>query len=165
MHTNRYTVPYQLIGRRVEVRETAHRIDVYDGPRKVATHDKVIDARGARVLCKAHRPPRGQGRAPEAPRPDEPALLSAPPELSGDVAALKKKTRGRGARRLRKLLALMRAYPRAPFLEAVRTAAHYGLYDLDRLERMVLRHIAHDYFVLPLEQQGSDNDTEDDDDR
>ena len=165
VHTNRYTVPYQLIGRRVEVRETAHRIDVYDGPRKVATHDKVIDARGARVLCKAHRPPRGQGRAPEAPCPEEQALLSAQPELSGYVAALKKKTRGRGVRRLRKLLALMREYPRAPFLEAVRTAAHYGLYDLDRLERMVLRNIAHDYFVLPLEQQGSDNDTEDDDDR
>ncbi len=117
------------------------------------------------MLCKAHRPTRGRGRAPATPCPEEQALLSAQPELSGYVAALKKKTRGRGVRRLRKLLALMREYPRAPFLEAVRTAAHYGLYDLDRLERMVLRNIAHDYFVLPLEQQGSDNDTEDDDDR
>ena len=31
---------------------------------------------------------------------------------------------------------------------AVREAAQYGLYDLDRLERMILRRVAHDYFRL-----------------
>jgi len=33
-------------------------------------------------------------------------------------------------------------------LSAVSEAARYGLYDLDRLERMVLRRIARDYFLL-----------------
>jgi hypothetical protein len=31
---------------------------------------------------------------------------------------------------------------------AVREAARYGLYDLDRLERMILRRVAREYFLL-----------------
>jgi hypothetical protein len=33
-------------------------------------------------------------------------------------------------------------------LAAVEEAAHYGLYNLDRLERMILRRVARDYFLL-----------------
>ena len=36
-------------------------------------------------------------------------------------------------------LRLVRDYPREPLLAAVREAARYGLYNLDRLERMILR--------------------------
>jgi len=49
---------------------------------------------------------------------------------------------------LRQLLRMVREYPREPLLAAVGEAARYGLYDLDRLERMVLRRIAREYFVL-----------------
>ena len=35
---------------------------------------------------------------------------------------------------------------------AIRTAAHYGLYDLDRLERMILKQVATDFFVLPVDR-------------
>ena len=40
---------------------------------------------------------------------------------------------------LRQLLRFVREYPREPLLGAVEEAARYGLYDLDRLERMILR--------------------------
>jgi hypothetical protein len=36
-------------------------------------------------------------------------------------------------------------------LSAAHTASHYGLYDLERLEEMVLRRIAKDYFIVPEE--------------
>ena len=49
---------------------------------------------------------------------------------------------------LRQLLRLLREYPREPFLAAVGEAAQYGLYDLDRVERMILRRVARDYFRL-----------------
>lgn len=49
---------------------------------------------------------------------------------------------------LRQLLRLVREYPRQPLSSAVREAAHYGLYDLDRVERMILRRVARDYFLL-----------------
>ena len=44
----------------------------------------------------------------------------------------------------------MREYPREPLLAAVREAARYGLYDLDRLERMILRRVAREYFLLTM---------------
>ena len=49
---------------------------------------------------------------------------------------------------LRQLLRLIREYPRKPLLAAVAEAARYGLYDLDRLERMFLRRVAREYFLL-----------------
>ncbi|PYU64510.1 MAG: hypothetical protein DMG49_26485 [Acidobacteria bacterium] len=52
---------------------------------------------------------------------------------------------------LRQLLRLVREYPREPFLAAVREAARYGLYDLDRLERMILRRVQRDFFLLDEE--------------
>lgn len=49
---------------------------------------------------------------------------------------------------LRQLLRLVREYPREPFLAAIDEAARYGLYDLDRVERMILRRVAREYFLL-----------------
>jgi hypothetical protein len=49
---------------------------------------------------------------------------------------------------LRRLLGLVRDYPHEPLLAAVRTALHYGLFDLERLERMVLKRIVSEYFDL-----------------
>ena len=49
---------------------------------------------------------------------------------------------------LRQLLRLVREYPREPLLGAVREAGRYGLYDLDRLERMILRRVTREYFLL-----------------
>ena len=46
------------------------------------------------------------------------------------------------------MLRMVREYPRKPLLEAFEQAAKYGLYELDRVERMVLRRVAEDYFRL-----------------
>jgi hypothetical protein len=40
-------------------------------------------------------------------------------------------------------------------LGAVSEAARYGLYDLDRLERMILRRVTREYFLL---QEGPEDD-------
>jgi hypothetical protein len=45
---------------------------------------------------------------------------------------------------------MLQDYPREPFLAALKLAEQYRLFDLERLERMILKQIAHDYFVLPL---------------
>lgn len=150
--TNRYSVPYQLMGRQLEVRETKDRVEVFDGPRVVASWERVIDGTNVRRTDPAHRPPRGEGRPKQAPPPEEESLLKAEPKLAAYVGALKKRASGRGTLALRRLLKLQRDYPRSPFLAAVRQAEQYGLYDLDRLERMVLKEIAHEYFVTPLDR-------------
>ena len=100
------------------------------------------------VTLAAHRPPRGEGVKRSDPHPEEKAIVEAAPETTLYVAALKQKGRKVVVLALRQLLRLLREYPREPFLAAVREAAQYGLYDLDRLERMILRRVARDYFLL-----------------
>jgi len=39
-------------------------------------------------------------------------------------------------------------YPRAPLLEVLQAATQYGLFDLDRVESMVLRKLAREYFQI-----------------
>ena len=157
----RYSAPYTRIGHRMEVRESKDRVDIYDGARRIASHKRVLEPADLRVTLPEHRPPRGEGRAKDGPPPEEAELLRAAPELAAYVAGLKRHLSGRGTLGLRRLLALVRDYPREPLLAAVRTAEHYGLYDLPRFERLVLRQIASDYFVLGAERP--DPDDEDDD--
>jgi len=145
---NRYSVPYTLIGRQLEVHETKDRIEVYEGHRVVASHSKVLEALGQRVLEPSHRAPRGEGRPKAAPPREEEELLRAEPRLGDYLAAIKARCPGRRVRMLRRLLGMLRDYPRPTLLAAVDAALAYGLFDLDRLDRMVLRNIARDYFVL-----------------
>ena len=154
VHTNRYSVPEDFIGRRLEVRETANAIEVYDGPRLVATHRRALDVQGQRFTLPEHRRPRGRGHKRREPCFEEKALLARVPELGDYLAELKKRSSGRGTLAFRRLLRMVKDYPRAPLVEAVRAAFHYGLYDLERVERMVLRQIARDFFRL----EGEDDD-------
>ena len=82
------------------------------------------------------------------PHPEEQAIVAAAPELADYVAGLKQRSRKVVTLALRQLLRLVREYPREPLLGAVREAGRYGLYDLDRLERMILRRVTHKYFLL-----------------
>ena len=76
------------------------------------------------------------------------AILAAIPEIADYVTGVKQRGRKVPGLALRQLLRLVREYPRQPLLAAVREAACYGLYDLDRLERMILRRVAREYFLL-----------------
>jgi hypothetical protein len=150
LHRIRYSAPYAFIGRTLEVHETMERVDLFHGPRKVATHRRLSGPFNTRVSDPTHRPPRGGPRPALAPSPEE-RELRAEPRLASYVTRLKALVGGRRAP-LRRLVSMLRDYPRAPFLAAVAQAEQYGLFDLDRLERMVLKQIAHDYFVVPLER-------------
>jgi len=158
VRTNRYSVPYKLIGRRMEVRELAELIEVYEGPRLVASHARVVEPISARVTAPEHRPPRGERLRAEPPEEQE--LLIIQPKLASYVGALKKHASGRGTLAVRRLLRMVRDYPEGPLLTAVHRAEQYGLFDLDRLERLILRQIATDYFVLPAAEKDSENDDE-----
>jgi len=148
LHGNRYSVPLDWIGRRVEVRETRDKIEIQLDARRLVTHRRVAEAAQERVLLAEHRPPRGQNAPRPDPHPEENAIVTAAPELAEYVAGLKQRSRKMITFALRQLLRLVREYPREPLLGAVRDAARYGLYYLDRLERMILRRVAREYFRL-----------------
>jgi transposase len=157
VHAIRYSVPVSWIGRHVEVRETKDKLEIERDARHIVTHDRVWTPHPQRITLPEHKVPRGEGAKRSEPHPEEHALVQAAPEIAEYVTALKQKGRKVVALALRQLLRLLREYPREPFLAAVSEAARYGLYDLDRLERMILRRVARDYFLLRETETDSDD--------
>ena len=151
LHSNRYSVPVEWIGRRVEVRETKDKIEIQLDARRLVTHRRIAEAKDQRVTLAEHRSPRGQRASRPDPHPEEKAIVTAAPELADYVTGLKQRSRKVVTLALRQLLRLVREYPREPLLGAVREAGRYGLYDLDRLERMILRRVTREYFLLDAE--------------
>jgi len=158
VHVNRirYSVPYRwngqtLIGHTLEVRETQEQVQLYLGRRCVARHQRVHGPIDTRVTDPAHRPPRGErARRRREPAPEEIELLAIEPRVAGYLKQLKQHIGNRRAP-LRRLLAMLKEYPREAFLTALTTAEEHGLFDLERLEKMVLKGIAKEYFVIPFD--------------
>lgn len=148
LHSNRYSVPAAFIGRRVEVRETKDRVEIELDPRRIVTHARLVTSDHVRVTLPEHRPPRGEGTYRRAPNPDEQAILVQVPKIAGYIAELKRKGRKSVVPTMRTLSRMLREYPREAFLGAIEEASRYGLYDLDRVERMILRRVAREYFLL-----------------
>jgi hypothetical protein len=155
LNSNRYSVPVDWIGRRVEVRETKDKVEIQLDARRLVTHRRIAEAEHQRATLTEHRPPRGEQAPRPDPHPEERAIVSAAPELAEYVAGLKQRSRKIITLALRQLLRLVREYPREPLLGAVHEAGRYGLYDLDRLERMILRRVTREYFLL---EGGADDD-------
>lgn len=159
VHAFRYEVPAKLIGRRIEVRETRSQLLFFDGPRLITTHERTCDAPRRVRLPESERADR-KCRRREQTLVEERQLRAELPDFQEYVTELKKRApRGRAIARLRRVRRMLREYPRAAMLEALRDAAHYGLYDLDRVERMVLKNIHGDFF--PHVGFGDDDDDND----
>ena len=148
LDTSRYSVPERLLGKKVAVHKRPEQVLVFQGQRLVAEHARLIGQREGVQLNKAHHSDLSRGRTPTGPSPQELALQGRDPLLDRYVAALKKRSPGRGVAKLRRLLELKRAYPAEPFLAAVAQALEYGLFDLARLERLILERVAGDFFNL-----------------
>ena len=162
---NRYSVPWQMIGRTVEVRETLRTVEVFEGPRLVARHRRGIDGGDERMTEPSHRPPRGQGPGPFAQRvldTEQRRVIERVPEAEAYIALLRQRRRG-SPRDLRWLVRMASEYPTEALRAALAEALRYGMADLERLERMVLRRVGSDFFVLPRHDDEGD-DPEDDDD-
>ena len=114
----------------------------------VANHARLIGQRDARSTDPTHHHiPTRTNRTPQI----EAQLLRDSPELEAYARALKQRGRGRGVRALRRLIEIQRTYPKEPFLAAVRQATHFGLYDLGRLEKLILQQVAGNFFALNLD--------------
>jgi transposase len=148
LETNRYSVPERLLGKAVEVYQYFDTVAVLFHGKEVARHPRAIDQRDRRVTAAGHHGPPRARRAD--PPPAQQALLAdAPPVLADYVQALVAHAPGRGAARLKRLLQFQRTYPPEPFLGAVAQALTYGLYDLTRLESLILKQVRGAFFQLP----------------
>ena len=116
----------------------------------------MIDPHHGKTTLPEHRIRRGQGRKRKQPGSEEKVLQEIAPELGPYVEQLKGKGKKMTTLALRQLLRMVREYPRPPLRAAIERAHRYGLYDLDRVEKLVLRLIADDYFQL--DPDGDDHD-------
>jgi transposase len=151
--TNRYSVPERLMGKEVEVHKLWDRVEVFFKNQKVADHPRLLDKRETRITAKGHHPPFNRQRAHEGPCNEEKTLLGQQEWLDQFVEELKRRSTGRGVMPMRRLLDLKRTYPPEAFEKAVVQALHYGLYDLARLEQMILSQVAGDFFTIEEEEE------------
>jgi transposase len=144
---NRFSVPSGLIGRMLVVREYEDRVEVYEGRTRVAMHSRPCDGKDLRLTDPSHHPKRRERRKP-GPGPEETELFRVEPRMGPYVAALKAKRPSQAIRSMKRLLGMLRDYPREPLLRAIVTALEYGLFDMERLDGMVLRNTAREHFLL-----------------
>lgn len=159
LHGNRYSVSADLIGRQVSVREERDLVRVFDGHREDAVHERVERGEGRRsTLARHRRDARARRASKTAPElREERELRAASPELGRLLDALRRKHVGRAVRAVRLLHRMYIDYPNEPLIAAVRECLKYGLTDLERLENMVLRRIAGDFFKVRPRRGGRDD--------
>jgi transposase len=159
LHTNRYSMPERTIGRQVSVRESIDRIRIFDGHACIAVHArKPVGARVRETL------PEHEGhwrrREPPPASAEETTLRNAAADLGVLVDRLRARHGGQALRTVKRLHKIWLDYPTTPVVEAVEHALRHGLIDLERIERMVLRRIAGDFFRLPTDAEPEDEDRE-----
>lgn len=145
IETNRYSVPERLLGKPVSVYLYPGELKILSRGTPIATHPRLIGRRDAKHILPEHHAPRARARLPV---PEEKLLRGRHPTLDRYMAALTDRRPGRAARALRRLLQIQRTYPAEPFLAALEQALQFGLFDLGRLERLVLKCVAGDFFAL-----------------
>ncbi len=148
LDTNRYSAPEKLIGEEVEVHKLWERISLFHKNRKIADHSRLMDKRDTRVTALGHHAPLQRKKSHEGSSAEEKILIGEFEWLDRFVAELKKRSFGRGLNSLRRLLELKRTYPPQAFEKATLEALRFGLYDLTRLERIILTNVAGDFFNI-----------------
>jgi hypothetical protein len=147
--SNRYSVPDGMIGHEVEVRASLSSVRIVERHQVVAEHARMEDGQHSSRTLPEHAKRRRSLARDAAPIQEEAPLRAAAPELGELVDALKRHHGGRAVRPIRKLYTMFLAYPTESLVVGVRGALEYGLLDLNRIERIVLRKIAGDFFRQP----------------
>lgn len=153
LHTNRYSVPEALIDHHLVLRESLRAITIYEGHRLICEHPRELPGAGERKTLPEHRGGARwrRSRQPHTPSTEEQRLRALDPALATLCDLLKTRSRGGARRELSRLHRIYVEYPTDAVLAATRQAVRYGLSDLGRLETMVLRAIAGDFFRLPVQ--------------
>lgn len=148
LETNRYSVPHKLVGEKLEVQKHWEKVLIYDKQKMVAEHKRILNRKGTKTTLPNHHPPLNRKISLQGPSKEELLLIGKNEQLDTYIKNLKERSRGRGVLNLRRLLNLQRTYPAGPFMAGISKALQYGLYDLARLEKIILNNIAGEYFDL-----------------
>lgn len=148
LDNNRYSVPESHIGHTVDIYQYIDKIDIYYQHRFITQHPRLIGQRNRRTTIAGHHPSLRRRERQQGMSEAERQLTGHHPALDHYLIALKSHVRGRGGWSFKQLLQLKQTYPTEAFMTAVTQASHYGLYDMKRLETMILKQIRSDIFTL-----------------
>lgn len=143
--TNRYSVPDKYIGMKVNIRETKDRIYILDCGRIVTVHEKVYGS-NRRVTLKEHRKKCSFGGTKKQASSEEEMLRKSSPVIAELIKKIKEKCGSKMTVPIRKLYSLYMDYPSDVLCSSIEKALKYGLYDLERIEKMVLKNLYGNYF-------------------
>ena len=146
--TNGYSVPEKLIGKKLEVYKYSNEIKIIYKHKEIAKHQRIIGKRYARAVIKGHHAKLHSKYTRTIPSESEIQLRGQEDILDDFMTGLKRHIRGRGIRQFDRLLNLKRTYPQDAFIAAIKQAQQYGLYDLTRLEELIIKYVAGYYFNL-----------------
>lgn len=146
VETHRYSVPERLLGKDVDVYQYIDRLDIFYQHRKVATHPRLTGLPYQRICNKEHHPTFKRHALKQAISETERLLTGHHATLDLYIQQLKSHVRGRGFHVFKQLLYFKQIYPMDAFMSAITTAQQYHLYDMKRLETIILRFISSDFF-------------------
>ena len=148
----KYAAPPTYIGKTVLVRESKDRIRLFDGHKELAAHKKKIE--GSPAAEPAPNPVTRRQKQPWLP--EETRLRETGPMMPQYLQALKAERGSRYVWSVKKLYRLLCQYDAQTLERAVAKAAEHRLFDVRRIETILLQDIAEREYRLPLEPQTED---------
>jgi transposase len=152
LHGMGYSAGRKALGKNLTVRETKDEVIVLDGKEELARHPKLTSADGRRQSTLSgheHRP----HRRPPSPAPGELELRALGPQMEQYLNLLKANRAARYYWSLKKLYRLLCQYKASDLLGAAATASQERVFDVRRLEALLLETVAREDFLLPLDSQ------------
>jgi len=143
----KYPVPAAYIEKEVQVRETKDRVIVLDGHKEVASHEKKLPGSVQPPLPRPAAAPRRQKSAKLA---EEGKLQALGEGMCAYLSALKTARGPRYFWSVRKLWRLLCQHREEDLRAAVAKAHEYRIFDIDRVETILLQDIAQKDYQLPL---------------
>lgn len=143
----KYRVPAAYISKEVMLRETKDRVIVLDGHKEIANHAKKTEGSPP----EEPRPPYAPRRPKQAQLMEEAKLKTIGETMAVYLEALKQERGLRYVLSVRKLYRLLCQYNAEDLLAAVVKAKEHRLFDINRVETILLQDIAQRDYFLPLE--------------
>lgn len=148
LDTNRYSVPEKLIGKTLDVYKYLDMIRIDHHHQEIAVHTRLAGKRYGKSCIKGHHTKIYYKQKNLVLKETENKLRTCHASVSAYITELRKHVRGSGVRKFNRLLAIKHTYPLDAFIAAVKQAQHYRLYDLNRLEELIIKFVAGNYFNL-----------------
>jgi hypothetical protein len=153
LHGYKYPVPAAYIGKELQVRETKDRVIALDGRQEVANHEKKTPWSSQTALPRPASAPR---RLKSTKLAEEDKLQALGDPMCDYLAALKTARGPRYFWSVRKLWRLLCQYQAEDLKAAVAKAQTHRLFDVARVETILLQDLAQRDYQLPLSFEAAD---------